>query len=306
MMFADISGFTDLSGEYQHLDNGASKLSTVLNFYLGIMVQEILSHHGDILKYAGDAFLAMFKIDPQSAQNSYQTTIQNAIDASIIIQKSCRNFMTEVGVVLNVKIAISCGEVHFSIVGDEILSHYVIVGEPVWQVKGLQNHISAGDILISQSAWFFVQEALYTYQHIREHRCFNITGFRDQMNVLRQQYEAISAPDKIGSIEARSNFSGSTRNHNLSYDPFSYSLHSEEFFAIRSAINFSGSFTDARKSLRRFIIPPLLNAIDLGDNVETLTEMRSCVVIFVNFVVPMKDPYEICKITDLVFRQLNR
>lgn len=98
VLFADISGFTDLSEKYQNLENGASKLSTVLNFYLGIMVQEILSHNGDIIKYAGDALLALFR---QETESSMMNCVHNAINASIIIQNSCRNFHTEVGVILN-------------------------------------------------------------------------------------------------------------------------------------------------------------------------------------------------------------
>lgn len=37
----DISGFTDLSEKYQQIENGASKLSIVLNHYLGTMVVSI-------------------------------------------------------------------------------------------------------------------------------------------------------------------------------------------------------------------------------------------------------------------------
>lgn len=92
VLFADISGFTDLSDKYQSFENGASKLSIVLNFYLGSMVQEILSHNGDIIKYAGDAFLAIFP-----AGNDLQDAIHRAIHASIIVQKNCSNYRTEVG-----------------------------------------------------------------------------------------------------------------------------------------------------------------------------------------------------------------
>jgi class 3 adenylate cyclase len=98
VLFADVSGFTDLSSRYQNLENGASKFSMTLNFYIGIMVQEILSHNGDIIKYAGDAFLAVFRRDKHI---SMQNSIQNAIDTAIIIQNNCRNFLTELGVVLN-------------------------------------------------------------------------------------------------------------------------------------------------------------------------------------------------------------
>lgn len=99
VLFADISGFTDLSDKYQNFDNGASKLSMFLNFYLGTMVQEILSHGGDIIKYAGDAFIAIFRAEDEL---TFQDAVHRAIDASLIIQKSCSNYLTEIGgVVLN-------------------------------------------------------------------------------------------------------------------------------------------------------------------------------------------------------------
>lgn len=99
VIFADISGFTDLSDKYQSFENGASKLSMVLNFYLGSMVQEILSHGGDILKYAGDAFLAIFRADNDS---TLQEAIHRAISSALIIQKNCSDYRADaVSVTLN-------------------------------------------------------------------------------------------------------------------------------------------------------------------------------------------------------------
>lgn len=62
------------------------------------MVQEILSNDGDVIKYAGDAILAIFKVQNEV---SMQSAIHNAIDTALIIQKNCRNYVTEVGVTLN-------------------------------------------------------------------------------------------------------------------------------------------------------------------------------------------------------------
>jgi class 3 adenylate cyclase len=99
VFFADISGFTNLSEKYKHLKNGASKLSSVLNVYLGSMVQEILSLGGDIIKYAGDAILAVFRVD---SEEKIQDALHKTIDAALIIQKNCSDYRTEVpGVVLN-------------------------------------------------------------------------------------------------------------------------------------------------------------------------------------------------------------
>lgn len=115
------------------------------------MVQEILSNGGDIIKYSGDAFLCIFKV---SAEVSMQEALHKSIDTAVVIQKNCRNFQTDVGVILNgklwmeifrcfcgyknlsipnvnniVKIAISVGEVYFSLIGNEKSSHYVVIGQ---------------------------------------------------------------------------------------------------------------------------------------------------------------------------------
>lgn len=65
-----------------------------------------------------------------------------------------------------VKVAISAGLAHFSIIGGEnkTQSSYVIVGQPVWDVKMAQYMTVAGDVLTSASAWMYVNEAEYCTQ----------------------------------------------------------------------------------------------------------------------------------------------
>ena len=58
VIFADISGFTKLS---TMLD--CESLSKVINSYFDMIVNEVVSHGGDILKFAGDAFFAEWKVN---------------------------------------------------------------------------------------------------------------------------------------------------------------------------------------------------------------------------------------------------
>lgn len=118
----------------------------MLNAYLGAMVQEILSHGGDILKFSGDAFLVLFK---ETSSVSLQDATHRAIDTAIIIQRSFGAYKTEVGVTLRVKIAISAGEVYFSLIGSEGFSHYVVIGQPVWKVKIAEKVAEPGDIIVN-------------------------------------------------------------------------------------------------------------------------------------------------------------
>lgn len=61
------------------------------------MVQEILTHNGDVLKFSGDAFLSMWK---KSSRLTMQEVVHTAIDCGLIIQKNYGTFMTDVGIVL--------------------------------------------------------------------------------------------------------------------------------------------------------------------------------------------------------------
>ena len=58
LLFVDINGFTKLS---TMLD--VESLSKVINSYFDMIVGEVLSHGGDILKFAGDAFFAEWRVE---------------------------------------------------------------------------------------------------------------------------------------------------------------------------------------------------------------------------------------------------
>lgn len=57
LLFVDMSGFTKLS---TLLD--VESLSKVINSYFDMIVSEVLQHGGDILKFAGDAFFAEWRV----------------------------------------------------------------------------------------------------------------------------------------------------------------------------------------------------------------------------------------------------
>lgn len=91
-------GFTDLCEKYTKAGRGGpSRLSDVLNSYIGAMVQEILTHNGDVLKFSGDAFLSMWK---KTARLSMHDCVHTAIDCGLVIQKNYGTYVTDVGVVL--------------------------------------------------------------------------------------------------------------------------------------------------------------------------------------------------------------
>lgn len=97
------AGFTDLTEKYTKTGvGGPSKLSETLNSYIGAMVQEILSHNGDVVKFSGDAFIAMWKLQKGMLMRDIAT---EAMMTACIIQKHFGTYDTDVGVTLKGSIA---------------------------------------------------------------------------------------------------------------------------------------------------------------------------------------------------------
>lgn len=60
--------------------------------------------------------------------------------------------------------AISAGHVVFAIIGDENTSHYVVVGQPIWDVKAAEHKSSAGEIIVSHTAWNYINPSEYIFE----------------------------------------------------------------------------------------------------------------------------------------------
>ena len=63
-LFADISGFTSLTEKLAARGpQGVETLSRILNEYFGRLTGQITQHGGDIVNFAGDSLLAIWKIE---------------------------------------------------------------------------------------------------------------------------------------------------------------------------------------------------------------------------------------------------
>ncbi|KOB66371.1 Uncharacterized protein OBRU01_14854, partial [Operophtera brumata] len=208
---SDDYGFSDLCENYTNAHGGPSRLTQVLNVYIGAMVQEILIHKGDVLKFSGDAFLSMWK---KTARLTMQDVVHTAIDCGLIIQK---NYGTR--------------------------SNFVIVGQPVWDVKMAEYMSTAGDVLTSASAWMYVNEAEYCTQPCGDGRHTKVLG----VGATWKRVEKLQSMSMTG------------------------------YKAVVAAMRSSWW-----PGLRRFMLAPLLRAVDNDEPLDFLTEVRRVVVVFLN------------------------
>lgn len=173
LLFADVSGFTPLCEKYNKTGKGGIyRLTATLNAYIGAIVEVIYFCGGDVLKFSGDAFLAMWKSGPE--QRLYRV-IHEVIVCALFIQQTLGHFETEVNVLLKVKLAISCGNLTFSVIGDEENKHYIILGPAINDVKAAEHASVSGDVVVAPTAWGHVAEESYdvTYTDSGNVKVFN-------------------------------------------------------------------------------------------------------------------------------------
>lgn len=81
VLFADISGFTALTeGLAARGAVGMEELSQVISDYFGCLAEVIVDHGGDIVKFAGDAMLALW---PASSDNTLAQATHRAAQCAL-------------------------------------------------------------------------------------------------------------------------------------------------------------------------------------------------------------------------------
>ena len=152
-MFIDVSGFTALCEKYcsdiSAGKRGIDALTSILNRYLGKLVQHIIESNGDVLKFAGDAILAMWPCNVSEAYEVLMWVTKTALS----LQTKHDNFQADEYSVLRVKVAISVGEYSTHIFGCNTLLQFAVCGAAVASVNRAQNAATSGSVILSPEAW---------------------------------------------------------------------------------------------------------------------------------------------------------
>ena len=150
VLFADISGFTPLCESCAKQGaRGVEVLTSHLNEYFGRMINLILNHGGDIVKFAGDALVAIF---PTSDIRGLGYSCLLASQCALAMQEHLHQYDAD-GCLLTLHIGIGAGEIAGIVVGGVANRvEFLIAGEPMDQVAACEAAAKSGEVFISYEA----------------------------------------------------------------------------------------------------------------------------------------------------------
>ena len=156
VLFADISGFTSLTESLSKGGpDGAERLTRVLNAYFGGIIDHIESAGGDVVKFAGDALLAVWPCDQRKA--SPGAVVQRMGAVSLRLQTDMHNLEVAPGIVLSMKIAIGIGDLRICHLGGVFDRWEVLIsGRPLAQLGEANDLAGPGEIVLAEEAARFI------------------------------------------------------------------------------------------------------------------------------------------------------
>ena len=252
LLFADISGFTALTEKYTvSSERGADALTVTLNEYIGKIVKHILTMGGDVLKFAGDAILAVWRV---SSRSCLAEACGQAIKAAMIIQQKCDGHETDVGVKLRVKMAISCGKLNTTFLGNDESVQFVMTGRPVGEVNAAEKFCEPGLVVLAPNAMEFAVNE-FALVDVLPGRFGIVKYLCKQPRINWESY--IFLPDDLDYAEDDKN----------KYERVSMQIEPN---------------IKREMYLRKFISNVVKQKLDDDQPLKYLSEMRQCSIVFIN------------------------
>jgi class 3 adenylate cyclase/tetratricopeptide (TPR) repeat protein len=179
LLFADVSGFTALTERLAaEGPAGAENLTQILNLYFGGIIDLVERWGGDVVKFAGDALIALWPHAETSDELVAGTA--RAVACGLELQKSLAGFDAGGGLTLSMKVSIGAGSIFSSHLGGVYERwEFLLAGTPLEQV-GIANGLAKpGDVLVSPEAREILGSALEAEAvEADEGHAFRVTGAR--------------------------------------------------------------------------------------------------------------------------------
>jgi class 3 adenylate cyclase/tetratricopeptide (TPR) repeat protein len=151
VVFSDLKGSTSLG---ERLDS--ESLREVLNVYFHEMRAVLERHGGTVEKYIGDAIMAVFGL-PKLHEDDAVRAVRAAVEMKAALEAVNERLQSRWGVRLENRTGVNTGEV---VAGDVSSGQRLVTGDAVNTAARLEQAAPAGGILIGESAYRLVRDAV--------------------------------------------------------------------------------------------------------------------------------------------------
>jgi len=141
ILFTDIRGYTAYSENLP-----PEKVVEMLNDYLSLAANTIMSYGGTLDKYMGDGLMAIF-----NAPDEQPDHLRSALESALTLQQGAKQLAAQRGDGLSFSIGIHFGEAVVGYIGTDCAMNYTAVGDVVNLAKRLQEAARPGQIIIEES-----------------------------------------------------------------------------------------------------------------------------------------------------------
>lgn len=141
ILFADIRGYTAYSE-----NSPPEQVVEMLNDYLSLAANVIMSYGGTLDKYMGDGIMAIFNAPQEQPDH-----VQLAVDAAFMLQQAALQLAKQRGEQLSFGVGINVGETIVGYIGTDTAINYTAVGDAVNVAKRLQEVARPGQILVEEA-----------------------------------------------------------------------------------------------------------------------------------------------------------
>ncbi|HEY9856748.1 MAG TPA: adenylate/guanylate cyclase domain-containing protein [Stenomitos sp.] len=154
VLFADVSGFTALSERLaQRGPAGAEELIRILNGYFGHLIELVSAHGGDVVKFAGDALLALWPAGDEPLEQQ----VQRAAQCALAMQEARPDRGTDT--TLSLRVGVGAGEMVLAQVGGvQGRWELLVTGEPLVDMGPVMHQVRPDEVGLTAAAWELLKD----------------------------------------------------------------------------------------------------------------------------------------------------
>ena len=155
LLFADISGFSKLALNFAAQGGeGAEALTNLINAYFEQLIHTLHAHGGDVVAFAGDAVLVLFR------SHDLQDAVWRGTYCARQVANSLADYEIAPGIRLSMRVSLGAGDMRLVLLGSSQQQQVMVLGPPLQQIRLADQAASPGDVVVAPAAFALLPEGV--------------------------------------------------------------------------------------------------------------------------------------------------